>query len=70
MQGRLVLRVVLQTAAGFLVALGAVPPSVFAVLRHAATSAACYGPYPFNQLGSSPFWVWASLTTVGTTATC
>ena len=28
------------------------------------------GPYPFNQLGSSPFWLWAFVVTVGLTALC
>ncbi len=66
-------RAVVQLAAWLLVALGAVPPSVLAVLRYAAQADyvwAIRGPSPFNQLGSSPFWLWAFLTTVGLTALC
>ncbi len=66
-------RVLFQLAAWFLVALGAVPPSVFAVLQYAARADyvwAIRGPSPFNQLGSSPFWLWAFLTTAGVTALC
>ncbi len=70
--GRLELAFLLQTTAWLLVAVGAIPPSVLAVLRYAATTDylwAIRGPFPFNQLGSSPFWLCAFLTTVATTVT-